>query len=152
MDQLFDVVLSNHVLEHIAPLDLKSHVSSIFKVLDKKGIFIINMPNRLFGPHDVTRIIDFTYTNKTSAQGTHINEMTYIEVVQLLKLCGFKSFYTYLPLVPIKSLYDKFPKIKIPVTFFVFIEKSPLIMKLLHKLKYKSRCIAKFDILLVARK
>ena len=113
MDSKFDVVLSSHVLERIAPSDSSTHLKSIYNVLNEKGKFILNMPNRVFGPHDVTRIKDFTYTNNLPAMGTHINEMTYTESIKILKSIGFRKFYTYVPIVPIRSVYDKFPKLKL---------------------------------------
>lgn len=80
----FEVIFSCHVLEHIAPADLPIHLSSIRNVLSEYGKFILIMPNRLFGPSDVTRIIDYTYTNRTISMGTYLNESTYTEIIPIL--------------------------------------------------------------------
>jgi 2-polyprenyl-3-methyl-5-hydroxy-6-metoxy-1,4-benzoquinol methylase len=87
----FDVVFSDQVLEHITPVDLPMHLRSVGLSLKDGGVFIVNMPNRLFGPSDVTRIVDFTYTGKTAAQGTHLNESTYTELIPILENHGFKN-------------------------------------------------------------
>jgi len=69
----FDIVFSDQVLEHIAPVDLSMHLHAVELSLKDGAVFIVNVPNRLFGPSDVTRIVDFTCTGKTAAQGTHLN-------------------------------------------------------------------------------
>lgn len=45
---------ADQVLEHIAPVDLTMHLRSVRGALKNGGIFIVNMPNKLFGPSDVT--------------------------------------------------------------------------------------------------
>lgn len=96
-DKKFDIVFSDNVFEHIALPDIPSHITSIKKVMNYEGKLIIIMPNRLFGPHDVTRIIDCSYSNKISAQGTHLNESTYSEMITILKKSGFKHFKVIVP-------------------------------------------------------
>jgi ubiquinone/menaquinone biosynthesis C-methylase UbiE len=145
LDDKFDFVFSDNVIEHIAPLDMESHLKSIKRILQPDGKLIILMPNRLFGPSDVTRIIDYTYTNKVPAQGTHINETTYTEIIELLKKHGFNKFKTIIPLPKIKSI---FPRLRINAKIITFIEKNEWFIKLLHKFKYKSKCVLKLDIFL----
>jgi SAM-dependent methyltransferase len=53
-DEFFDVVLSNHVIEHVgARLDQLTHLREIARVLKKDGVTYLATPNRwtLFEPH-----------------------------------------------------------------------------------------------------
>jgi SAM-dependent methyltransferase len=92
VDEPFDVVYSENVIEHIAPADLDAHLRSIRRVLAPRGILILLAPNRLFGPSDVTRIVDFTCSNRIPAMGTHLNEMTVGETIDRLRSHGFRRF------------------------------------------------------------
>ena len=65
------------------------------------------MPNRLFGPWDITRIKDFSQSGKTAAQGGHINEYNRVEMIENLKVAGFKSFQTIIPIPKLKYLLFK---------------------------------------------
>jgi len=85
----FDVVFSDNVTEHIAPADLPVHLASIHRALKPGGTFILIMPHRFFGPSDVTRIIDNTYSNRVPAMGSHLNESTYREMRAALQRSGF---------------------------------------------------------------
>lgn len=145
----YDVVYSNHVLEHMAPADVNSHLSSIKDALNDKGTLIINMPNRLFGPSDVTRIIDFSYTNKIAAQGSHFSEMTYHELVALLKQYGFTKFRTVLPHTKLRYLL---PSFRMSPALLCKAEQSKSVMNLLHSLKFRGTCIAKLEITLICQK
>jgi len=141
----FDFIFSDNVIEHIAPTDLESHLKSIKKILKPDGKLIILMPNRLFGPSDVTRIFDYTYTNKIPAQGTHINETTYTEMIDVLKKHGFYKFKTIIPLPKIRSI---FPGLRINAKIVSFLEKNEWFIKLLYNFKYKGKCVLKLDIFL----
>ena len=142
----FDVVVSDNVFEHIAPQDISKHIDSIKNVLEKNGTLIIMMPNRLFGPSDVTRIIDFSYTNKTQATGTHVNESTYYESMSILRKNGFRNFRTVFPF-PVFRYYLK--SFRINALWVENIEQSEIIRKLLYALKYQSRCIFKLDVVII---
>lgn len=145
LKEKFDVVLSNQVLEHIAPSDLSSHLNSIKNALAKDGLLIIRMPNRLFGPADVTRIIDCSRTNRIEAMGTHLNESTYTELIPILRKHGFTKFRTMFP----PKIECIFPNVRIPPTIYVFIENNPALLNVLYKIRFQSRCVAKFDICLI---
>ena len=145
LEDKFDIVFSDNVIEHIAPTDLESHLTSITRVLKHGGKLIILMPNRLFGPSDVTRIFDYTYTNKIPAQGTHINETTYTEMIELLEKRGFNNFKTILPLPKIRSI---FPELRFNAKIISFLEKKEWVINLLHSFKFKGKCVLKLDIFL----
>ncbi|MGA9407701.1 MAG: class I SAM-dependent methyltransferase [Bacteroidota bacterium] len=146
LEEKFDIVFSDNVMEHIAPADTRSHLESIKKVLKKDGKIIIIMPNRLFGPSDVTRIIDYTYSNKIEAMGTHLNESTYGEMISVLHSLGFRKFHTILPLPKLKFI---FPNVRINASFIAGIERNAGVMKFLYSVRYKSKCAIRLDIILV---
>lgn len=145
----FDVVFSDQVLEHIAPADLNIHLESVKSSLKSKGLFIVNLPNRLFGPCDVTRIIDFSYTGKTISQGTHLNESTYGELIPVLAHNGFQDFRTIFPIPKIKYRLAAF---RMRPSLLQTIENSPSIIKVLHSIKRRGRCIAGFGVTLICSK
>jgi len=94
----FDIVFSHQVLEHIAPSDVARHLESIRAALLDHGKLILHMPNRLWGPHDITRILDNTFSGRIPALGSHVNESTYSEIVPHLQKAGFTNIRTVLPL------------------------------------------------------
>lgn len=144
----FDVVFSNHVLEHIAPADLASHISSIRKALAPGGCFILSTPNRLFGPSDVTRILDYTSCNRTPALGSHVNELNYTETIAVLSKYGFSDFQTILPLRFFKYC---FPNLRLNPSFLVHMEDHPALFNVLHGVRFRSRCLLAFDVVLLCR-
>lgn len=146
LDEQFDVVFSDQVLEHIAPIDLETHLKSVKRSLKSGGLFIVNLPNRLFGPHDITRIIDFSYTGKTKAQGTHLNELTYSELIPMLKDHGFGCFKTVLPIPKLKYLFSSF---RMSPSLLITVEKCGFLMDILHYIKFRGQCIARFDVTVI---
>jgi SAM-dependent methyltransferase len=148
-NETFDVIFSDNVFEHIAPIDVSSHLRSIYQSLKNKGKLIIIMPNRLFGPSDVTRIIDYTYSNKIPALGTHLNESTYSDMLAILKESNFKNFKSLIPGPKLKYI---FPQMRIDAKLLKFIESLPLVIKALHKIKYDGKCVFKLDIILICSK
>jgi 2-polyprenyl-3-methyl-5-hydroxy-6-metoxy-1,4-benzoquinol methylase len=142
----FDVVFSDQVLEHIAPVDLHAHLQSVRSSLKPGGVFIINMPNRLFGPSDVTRIIDFSNTGKIDAQGTHLNESTYTELIPILEQNGFGKFRTVCPVPKLKYVFTNY---RMQPSLLQIVESSPRILKVLHSIRLRGRCVAQFDVTLI---
>ena len=149
MNGQFDLVFSDQVLEHIAPADLNFHLTSIKSALKSKGLFIIIMPNRLFGPSDVTRIIDFSYTGKTKAQGTHLNESTYGDLIPVLEQNGFQNFRTVLHIPILKHRLTTF---RMRPSFLSTVEKSAFILKILRSIKRHGQCFFRYDITLICSK
>lgn len=107
----FDIVYSHQVLEHIAPADVTSHLESIQAALKPGGKLIVMLPNRFWGPQDITRIVDNTFTGRLPAQGSHLNEGSYTELVPQLEAFGFRNIRTILPfaqyLPPMRDLRVK---------------------------------------------
>ena len=147
LNDKYDIVYSNHVLEHMGPLDLDSHILSIKKSLNYDGKFIFNLPNKLFGPSDITRIKDFTYTNSIPAVGSHFFESTYAEVIDKLREHGFDQFYSPIPHTFIRHV---FPKIRIRSEIIAKIEQSRSFIRFLHLFKINGRCRLNYEISIIA--
>ncbi len=52
------VAYSDQVMEHIHPDDAYEQLVNIYNVLVHRGIYICITPNRLNGPHDISRYFD----------------------------------------------------------------------------------------------
>ena len=146
LDREFDVVFSNECVEHIAPADLPVHLASVRRLVRRGGKFIVLAPNRLFGPMDVTRIRDSSHTNRVQAQGTHLNEPTYTELVPLLQSHGFGDFQTTLPIPKLKHVFSG---MRIGPTVPMFIERHEALLNLLYRIKRRSRCLATLGVALI---
>ena len=146
LNQKFDIIFADQVIEHIVPQDLQLFLESIKKSLNESGKFIMQLPNRLFGPSDVTRIKDYSYTGKIEAEGTHLNEATYTELLPILKKNGFYKFKTILPIPKLNYLVSK---IRINPGVLKYVENNIILMKLIYKMKYKRRPLFKFDTIII---
>ena len=142
----FDVVYSEHVIEHIAPADLPEHIRSLSDALAEDGVLIISAPNGNFGPSDVTRIMDFSHTGRTQALGTHLHEPTHWELMEILEKHGFNSFRTIFPFM---KLRNHLGFIRLNAKVMASVERSPLLMSLLHGVRFKGECLARFDTVLI---
>ena len=129
VDDQFDVAFSDNVIEHIAPADLSSHLQSIKNALNPGGTLIVQTPNRLFCPYDVTRIIDTTYTNRVAALGGHLNETTYTELLQTLMKHGFYSFRTVIHIAHVKYYL---PNIRLSPKFMQAIEGRGRLLSIMY--------------------
>ena len=128
LPETFDVAMSDNVYEHIAPQDLPTHLASIRRVLRPGGLLIILTPNRLFGPWDVTRILDDSYSGRTPAQGTHVNETTFGEILASLKAAGFGNFRSLLPTSRSRGHYQS---LRLPTRLLAELERiGPLVRRL----------------------
>jgi SAM-dependent methyltransferase len=143
----FDVVFSNQLLEHIAPADLAAHLRSVRAALVDAGTLIVLAPNRLFGPSDVTRIVDFSQTGRVPAQGTHLNETTHEELLPALAEHGFRDFRTVLP---VPGLRDLVPGLRLRPGWLTRVERSPAALGLLRRIRVRGQCVARFGVTLIA--
>jgi len=80
-----DVVYSNQLMEHLHPDDALEQLQNIRRALARDGIYICITPNRLTGPHDVSRYFDAVAT------GFHLKEYTATELARLFKQVGFRK-------------------------------------------------------------
>lgn len=149
LNEKFDVIIADQVVEHIAPADLSSFLNSINNSLLENGILILLLPNGLFGPSDVTRIIDFSYSGKVKAEGTHLNESTYNELIPKLTEFGFTNFKTVLHLPKLKYIFTNF---RMNSNIMRFIENNKVIMNLIYKIKFKGFPLFRFETVLICSK
>jgi len=80
-----DVAYSNQLMEHLHPDDALEQLKNIFNVLKPGGSYICITPNRLTGPHDISKYFD------TIATGFHLKEYTARELKDLFKMIGFRK-------------------------------------------------------------
>jgi SAM-dependent methyltransferase len=100
-----DFAYSNQLMEHLHPDDSFAQLRDIFRVLKPKGKYFCITPNRLSGPHDVSRNFD------DEATGLHLREFTVSELDKMFRDVGFQRTRVYLkfgnlgvllPLLPFK--------------------------------------------------
>mgnify|MGYP000049813416 CR=1 FL=1 len=146
----FQIAISDNVIEHLVKDDAATHMASVYDSLEDNGKLILMMPNRLFGPSDVTRIIDFSQSGNTQALGGHVNESTYTEMIAELKRVGFTQFYTVIPIPKLK--YSLFKNIRLTTGWITRIEKSKFLLKVFRAIKIKGVCPIRFTLTLIAVK
>lgn len=78
-----DLVYSCHVLEHLHPEDVQEHLREARRVLKPGGAYVCVTPNRLLGPHDVSKYFD----NEPS--GLHLQEYAYGDLTRLFRESGY---------------------------------------------------------------
>jgi SAM-dependent methyltransferase len=78
-----DLAFSSHFIEHLHPEDAVDHAADMRRVLAPGGRYVCATPNRLWGPHDVSRYFDDVPT------GLHLKEYGYGELAALLRGAGF---------------------------------------------------------------
>jgi len=83
---------SYQVMEHIHPDDAAEQLQNIFRALAPGGIYLCVTPNRLNGPHDVSRYFD------SVARGFHLKEYTFTELAELFRRTGFRQAQPYVGL------------------------------------------------------
>lgn len=147
-EEKFDVAIADQVIEHIAPADVNTFLTSVSNSLKENGLFILLLPNPLFGPSDVTRIIDFSCTGKISAEGTHLNELTFSSIHTILSKNGFTDFKTVLQ---VPKLRKWFPAFRFNPGIMRFIENSKIIMWFIHRIKYKNMPLFKFETVIICK-
>jgi SAM-dependent methyltransferase len=80
-----DVAFSYQLVEHLHPIDAGEHVANVYRALAPGGTYVCVTPNRLSGPHDISKYFD------TQASGFHMKEYTTWELGALLLNAGFSD-------------------------------------------------------------
>jgi SAM-dependent methyltransferase len=149
VDRAFDVVFSHQVLEHIAPADIRDHFQSIRAALVHRGRFIAILPNRYWGPQDITRIVDNTYSGRVPAQGSHLNESSYSELMPQLEAAGFRNIRTILPFAHyLPPLRD----VRVRPWLNCFIERHAAVRQIANRVQSHGRPVFKNPVVLIAEK
>ena len=149
LERAFDVVFSSQVLEHLAPADVGSHLQSVRDALVPGGVFILRLPNRFWGPHDITRIIDNTFTGRVAAKGSHLNESSYSELVPVLRSAGFDRIRTVLPIIHRMPL---FRGLRIRPWLNLWVESTAWAMAASYRVRWKQVPVFHNPIILICRK
>ena len=102
-----DVAYSYQLMEHIHPEDARDQLSNLYAALAPGGRYICITPNRLSGPHDISRYFD------PVATGFHLREYTITELARLFRMAGFRRVLSYpgirghflaAPILPVSAL------------------------------------------------
>lgn len=103
-----DLAYSNQLMEHLHPDDAAEQLSNIHRALKPGGLYICITPNRLCGPHDVSRGFDEEPT------GFHLKEYDNRDLTSLFRQAGFRrvrAWFSYqrfvvpwtLPMAPVRA-------------------------------------------------
>jgi SAM-dependent methyltransferase len=84
-----DVAYSNQLMEHLHPDDAREQLTNIFAALAPTGLYICITPNRLDGPHDISRWFSDEPT------GFHLKEYTVSELARIFRTAGFRRVSSY---------------------------------------------------------
>ena len=117
-DGSVDVAYSDQLMEHLHADDAVEQLGNIYRALAAGGVYVCLTPNRLTGPHDVSRYFDEVAT------GFHLREYTVGELTTLCRAVGFRKFKilaggggVHLPLPPVLvELIERFIGV-LPATF-----------------------------------
>jgi len=99
------VAYSYQLMEHLHPDDALEQVRNIHAALIPGGYYVCITPNRLSGPHDISKYFDLV------ASGFHLKEYLTCELADIFKVVGFskvnvcigiKGLYFRLPVLPIR--------------------------------------------------
>jgi len=80
-----DLAYSYQLMEHVHPEDARQQLSEIYRVLKPGGRYVCFTPNRLNGPHDISRYFDEV------ASGFHLKEYTLGELSVIFREVGFRQ-------------------------------------------------------------
>jgi SAM-dependent methyltransferase len=81
---------SNQLLEHLHPDDAHEHLCNVRKALAAGGRYICITPNRLSGPHDISRHFDDV------ASGLHLKEYSIAELAAAFAAAGFSETQAFI--------------------------------------------------------
>jgi SAM-dependent methyltransferase len=85
-EESVDVAYSNQLMEHLHPEDAKKQLVNIYRALAPGARYICITPNRLSGPHDISRYFDVVSTC------LHLREYTNYELRVMFSEVGFRGF------------------------------------------------------------
>jgi ubiquinone/menaquinone biosynthesis C-methylase UbiE len=139
-DKSVSVVYSNQLMEHLHPEDSHEQLEEIYRVLKPGGYYICVTPNRLAGPHDISKYFD------PIATGFHLQEYTQKELYHLFLETGFSKIFTYMGG---RGIYYRFPHL---LALVVETMLNPLPFKVRHVIANLLPVRAILGVILVAQK
>ncbi|WP_207480492.1 class I SAM-dependent methyltransferase [Arenibaculum pallidiluteum] len=80
-----DIAYSDQLMEHLHPDDALEQLRNVFAALKPGGRYLCITPNRLSGPHDVSRYFEDVAT------GLHLREYTNRDLLVLMRDVGFRE-------------------------------------------------------------
>ncbi len=80
-----DVAYSDQLMEHLHPDDALEQLRNIYRALAPGAVYVCITPNRLSGPHDISRYFD------ERATGFHLKEYTASELMSIFRAVGFSK-------------------------------------------------------------
>jgi SAM-dependent methyltransferase len=113
------VAFSSHFLEHLHPKDSILHLKNVYNLLEARGVYLILVPNKCGGPHDISREYD------DFATCFHLNECTSFELIASLKEAGFSRVKLY--------VCASYKTIRVPISLVTMLEN--MILKISPKLR-----------------
>jgi len=127
---------SNQLMEHLHPDDAMEQLRNLLRALAPGGRYVCITPNRVTGPHDVSKHFD------AEATGFHLKEYTVRELARIFRQVGFTHMTSYARL---KGVY-----IRCPLWLMTSIES--LIAAMPRKVKAISAVQGFLGLVLVGRK
>jgi SAM-dependent methyltransferase len=115
------VVYSNQLMEHLHFDDALEQLRNIYQSIVPGGVYICITPNRLCGPHDISKYFD------EEATGFHLKEYTQTELSKFFYQVGFSQLKAY---IGGKGIYLRFPLSIIKIV-------ETILMKMPFKLRNK---------------
>jgi len=88
-DAGIDIAFSNQLMEHLHPEDAGEQLRNIFRSLAPGGTYLCITPNRMYGPHDISKHFD------EIATGFHLREYTARDIRKLFIDAGFTEVRFY---------------------------------------------------------
>lgn len=116
-----DIAFSYQLMEHLHPDDALEQLGNVYRALAPGGFYICITPNRLNGPHDISKHFDIVST------GFHLREYSIKELTGLFAKVGFSRIK---PMIGGRGAYSTFPLVPLV-----------LLEKLLDRLPYRARFI-----------
>lgn len=80
----FDAVISNSVIEHLHPDDIRVHFTSAYVILKNGGRYLFSAPHVCRTPTDLSVLF-----GGTQSEGMHLKEYTYRELKDIASEAGF---------------------------------------------------------------
>ena len=112
-DNSIDVAYSHQLMEHLHPDDAMEQLQSIHSALKDGGAYVCVTPNRLCGPHDISKYFDEVAT------GFHIKEYSVTELYTLFRQAKFSKISLYKSQ---NNILIKIPLSSISVQLFKILE------------------------------